>query len=213
MRIGQDLHDGVCQTLAALDCAAQCLKMDLETEGSPQVKLAAEIQKRLSAATLEARNLARGIYPVSMEMDGLSLALHELVMTTNTLFHAKIVFESDEDIVVKDAEVAMHLYRITQEALSNAMRHANASHVNVRLTREARRLTISVADDGCGSAIQGRPDGMGWRTMSYRARLIGAELKMETRPAAGTTVRCSLPMPVLAGSSEQREMSLSESIR
>ena len=212
MRIGQDLHDGVCQTLAALDCAAQCLKMDLETEGSPQVKLAVEIQKQLSAATLEARNLARGIYPVTMEVDGLSLALHELVMTTNTLFHAKIGFESDDDIVVKDSEVAMHLYRITQEALSNAMRHANASRVEVRLQRGPQRLTISVADDGCGSAIRGRPEGMGWRTMRYRARLIGAELTMEMQPAAGTTVRCSLPIPAVAKANEQRERSLSESV-
>jgi len=215
MRIGQDLHDGVCQTLAALDCAAQCLKMDLETEGSPQVKLAAEIQKQLSAATLEARNLARGIYPVSMEVDGLSVALRELVLTTNTLFHAKVGFESDDDIVVKDKEVAMHLYRIAQEALSNAMRHANANHVQVRLSREPEKLTISVEDDGCGSAIQSRPDGMGWRTMHYRAKLIGAELKMETRAGKGTAVRCALPMPaplpVAAHPGEQREMSLSES--
>jgi signal transduction histidine kinase len=198
MRIGQDLHDGVCQTLAALDCAAQCLKMDLETEGSPQARLAGEIQKRLSGATLEARNLARGIYPVSIEGDGLGLALRELVMTTNTLCHGMIGFESDDDIVVKDSEVAMHLYRITQEALSNAMRHANATQVNIRLLRDHQHLSVSVADDGCGSAIQGRPDGMGWRTMRYRARMIGAEINVETRPTGGTTVRCSLPVPVTA---------------
>jgi signal transduction histidine kinase len=198
MRIGQDLHDGVCQTLAALDCAAQCLKMDLETEGSPQARLAAEIQKRLSGATLEARNLARGIYPVSIEGDGLGIALRELVLTTNALCHGMIGFESDEDIVVRDSEVAMHLYRITQEALSNAMRHSNATRVNVRLVRDDERLSISVADDGCGSAIQSRPDGMGWRTMRYRAKLIGAEIKVETKPSGGTTIRCSLPVPALA---------------
>jgi signal transduction histidine kinase len=198
MRIGQDLHDGVCQTLAALDCAAQCLKMDLELEGSAKVSLASEIQKRLSAATLEARNLARGIYPVSMETDGLSLALRELVMTTKTLHQASIGFESDEDIVVRNSEVAMHLYRITQEALSNAMRHANATQVNVRLMRENQGVTISVADDGRGSSIQARPDGMGWRTMRYRAKLIGAEIKVESKPAGGTTVRCSLPTLAMA---------------
>jgi len=198
IRIGQDLHDGVCQTLAALDCAAQCLKLDLEVEGSPQAKLAAEIQKRLSTATLEARSLARGISPLPMEADGLAVALRELVMVTRTLCHAAIGFESDDDIVVRDAEVAMHLYRITQEALSNAMRHSNATRVDVRVMRDDRRLSISVADDGCGSAIQGRPDGMGWRTMHYRAKLIGAQIEKESRPAGGTTVRCSLPVPVAA---------------
>jgi len=198
IRIGQDLHDGVCQTLAALDCAAQCLKLDLEVEGSPQAKLAAEIQKRLSSATLEARSLARGIYPLPMEPDGLSMALRELVVATRTLCHAAVGFESDEDIVVKDSEVAMHLYRITQEALSNAMRHSNATRVDVRVMRDDQRLSISVVDDGCGSAIQGRPDGMGWRTMHYRAKLIGARIEKESKPSGGTTVRCSLPVPVAA---------------
>jgi signal transduction histidine kinase len=212
MRIGQDLHDGICQTLAALDCAAQCLKIDLEKEASPQVKLANEIQKRLSAATLEARNLARGIYPVTMGTAGLSMALQELVMTTNTLFNARVRFETDEDIVLSDPEVALHLYRITQEALSNAMRHANASRVSVRLAREGETLTITVSDDGCGSAIQARPDGMGWRTMRYRAKLIGADLRMESQPGSGTTVRCLLTMPATApkSSREEAEVSLSE---
>jgi signal transduction histidine kinase len=198
IRIGQDLHDGVCQTLAALDCATQCLKLDLELEGSPQARLAAEIQKRLSAATLEARSLARGIYPLPMEPDGLSMALQQLVVTTRTFCHAPIGFESDDDIVVKDSEVAIHLYRITQEALSNAMRHANATRVDVRVAREDEQLSISVADDGCGSAIQGRPDGMGWRTMRYRAKLIGAKIELQSRPTGGTTVRCSLPASVAA---------------
>jgi signal transduction histidine kinase len=195
MRIGQDLHDGVCQTLAALDCAAQCLKIDLEKDGSPQAKLAGEIQDRLCAATLEARNLARGIYPVTMEVDGLSVALQGLVMTTKSLHHARINFETDDNIVVKDPEVAMHLYRITQEALSNAMRHANASHVDVRLMHGDRRLSISVVDDGRGSAIQGRPDGMGLRTMRYRAKLIGADISVENIPSGGTAVRCVMPVP------------------
>ena len=195
MRIGQDLHDGICQSLAALDCAAHCLKMDLETGSAPQAKLAAEIQRQLSAATVEARNLARGIYPVTMETDGLSVALQALVLATKSLTSTAVTFESDEDVVIKDPEVAMHLYRITQEALSNAMRHANATHVNVRLTSEERRLSISVTDDGNGSAIQRRPDGMGWRTMRYRAKLIGAKIKVESQPAGGTTVHCLLPVP------------------
>ncbi|HEY3899361.1 MAG TPA: ATP-binding protein [Chthoniobacter sp.] len=198
IRIGQDLHDGVCQTLAALDCAAQCLKLDLEVEGSPQSKLATEIQKRLSAATLEARSLARGIYPLPMEPDGLGMALRELVMTTRTLCHAAIGFESDEDIVVRDSEVAMHLYRITQEALSNAMRHSNATRVDVRVMCDNQRLSICVVDDGCGSSLQGRSDGMGWRTMHYRARLIGAQIEKLSPASGGTTVRCSLPLQAAA---------------
>ena len=89
------------------------------------------------------------------------MALRELVISTRTLCHMPIGFECDDDIVVRNSEVAMHLYRITQEALSNAMRHANATRVDVRVACERERLSISVADDGRGSAIQGRGP-MGW---------------------------------------------------
>jgi signal transduction histidine kinase len=197
MRIGRDLHDGLCQTLAALDCASHCLKQHLEAEGSSRANLAAEIKKGLSNATLEARNLARGIYPAALEADGLIHALRELVMTTNALCDDLIHFESGEEIVVEDSDLALHLYRITQEAMGNALRHANATRVHIQIIQENQRLRITVTDDGCGSALQGRSDGMGLRTMRYRAKLIGAELKIETRPSEGTTVRCSLPLQAL----------------
>lgn len=199
MRIGHDLHDGLCQTLAALDCASQCLKLHLEAEGSSRATLAAEIKKGLSNATLEARNLARGIYPAALEADGLINALRDLVMTTNALCDGLIHFESGEEILVEDSDLALHLYRITQEAMGNALRHANATRVHVRIIQEDQRLRITVTDDGCGSALQGRSDGMGLRTMHHRAKLIGAELKIETRPSEGTIVRCSLPLQAPAG--------------
>lgn len=198
-RIGQDLHDGVCQTLAALDCAAQCLKIDLEKDGSPRIVLAAEIQKQLSAATLEARNMARGIFPVSISADSLANAVEDLVASMNRLFGGIIVLVCDEEILLRDADEAMHLYRITQEALSNAMRHANAMHIEVRLRQDEHHLTVIVADDGIGSAIQNpkRPDGMGWHTMRYRSNLIGAELTVHTEPGKGTEIRCAMPLAAL----------------
>ncbi len=198
MRIGQDLHDGVCQSLAALDCATECLKVELENVGSPQAATAHQIQKLLKETTIEARNLARGLVPVAMQPDGLVTALRSLVTTTGTLRHAAIDFQSIGDVEIKDTDVAVHLYRITQEALSNAMRHANAMHVTVSVTRDDQALHIGVADDGCGSATQPRADGMGWRTMRYRAKLIGADIKVTESPVGGTTVLCSLPMPALA---------------
>jgi signal transduction histidine kinase len=130
-----------------------------------------------------------------MERDGLSVALQGLVLATKSLTNINVIFETDENVIIKDPEVSMHLYRIAQEALSNAMRHANASHVVMRLTREDHRLMVCVEDDGCGSGISRRPDGMGWRTMRYRANLIGAKFDVASRPAGGTVVRCLLPIP------------------
>jgi signal transduction histidine kinase len=195
MRIGQDLHDSVCQSLAALDCATECLKVELENSGLPQASTAQQIQKLLRETTIEARNLARGLVPVSTEPDGLVTALRGLVTTTGALRHAAIKFECHGEIEIRDPDVATHLYRIAQEALSNAMRHANAQHVAVSVIREVDCLRIVISDDGCGSATQPRSEGMGWRTMRYRATLVGAVIKVETSPSGGTTVRCTMPLP------------------
>jgi signal transduction histidine kinase len=199
MRLGQDLHDGVCQTLAALNCAAECLRLDLEADVSPRVKIATEIQKSLSEATLEVRNLARGIYPIWKEGETIVSAVRSLVTRLNTLCRGRIEFRSCGDVLPLEPENAIHLYRITQEALQNAMRHANASRIFVEVAVDDESLTLTVGDDGCGSAVQMRPDGIGWRTMKYRAKLIGANISFASPKSGGTLVRCALPLSALAG--------------
>lgn len=199
MRLGQDLHDGVCQTLAALDCATECLRLDLESDGSPRIKIATEIQKGISEATLEVRNLARGIYPIWKEGETLAGAIRSLVNRLNTLRRGRIEFKNRGDLLPEDTEAAMHLFRITQEALQNAMRHANATRIFVEVNVDDGCFTLLVGDDGRGSGIQARPDGIGWRTMRYRAKLIGAEISIGAPPGGGTLVRCSLPASALTG--------------
>jgi signal transduction histidine kinase len=191
-KIGHDLHDSLCQTLAALDCAAECLRIDLEADGSPRTDLATQLQKQLSNATLEARNMARGIYPVSLSGETLPLALQELAATMSRLFGGTIEVLIDHDIPVSDAKVSQHLYRIAQEALSNALRHANAKRIEIRLRQHAGQLVLTVTDDGSGFALQQRPEGMGWHTMRYRANLIGAQLEVKSQPGEGTTLACKL---------------------
>lgn len=200
MRIGQDLHDGVCQNLAAIDCATECLRSDLEANGISHAATARVIQKLLKETIVDARNLARGIFPVHMDAEGLSAALNDLVSTTIQLRQAPITFEASDNIQIKDPATAMHLYRIVQEALSNAMRHADASNVAVCLVRNGCSLTITVFDDGCGfSSSEPSSEGMGLRTMRYRANLIGAKLTLDTRPSGGTLVSCTIPVPPSSG--------------
>lgn len=194
MRISQELHDGVCQTLAALDCATSCLRIDLRAAGSSRSEQADEIQKGISSVTLEARNLARGIYPPALDAGSLSVSLAGLVKSMNALGRDEIVFQAIDDVVIQDPGIAVHLYRITQEALGNAMRHANATRVSVTMEREGQQLRISVADNGCGSGIRRKPDGIGLRTMRYRANLIGASLEMGSLPNGGTVICCTLPL-------------------
>jgi signal transduction histidine kinase len=192
-KIGHDLHDGLCQTLAALDCAAKCLKIDLETDGSPRSGLATQLQSQLSNATTEARDMARGIYSVSLSAETLPLALQDLAATMSRLFGGRIDVSGVEDISVTGPEVAVHLYRIAQEALSNALRHANASRITLTLRARDAKLVLIVSDDGCGSAVHERPGGMGWHTMRYRANFIGAQLTVTSPPGQGTIVTCEVP--------------------
>jgi signal transduction histidine kinase len=199
MRLGQDLHDGVCQTLAALDCAAECLRLDLEADQSPRIEIATEIKRGLSEATLEVRNLARGIYPVWREGETLAMALRSLVARLNALCRGSVEFRNNGDILPQDAETAMHLYRITQEALQNALRHANATRIFVSLDATERGFTLTVGDNGCGSGIRVRPDGIGWRTMKYRAKRIGAKISVSSPPTGGTIISCSVPLASLNG--------------
>jgi len=195
MRIGQDLHDGICQNLEAIDCATERLRLDLEADGFSQAKTAKVIQKLVKETSTDARNLARGIFPAPMGGDGLWTALHDLVATTNQLRQASITFEANDCVHISDSATAMHLYRIVQEALSNAVRHAKAVHIAVRIAYESETLALTVADDGCGY-VTGTTNsmGMGLRTMQYRAQLIGARVTFHSVPSRGTSVSCTLPM-------------------
>jgi len=196
IRIGQDLHDGLCQNLVAIDCAAACLKADLQARSLPEAEAAEGIQRMLKEAVVEARDLARGIFPVQMDSEGLPAALEELVTATNRLRQLTAALEVQGDVRIGEPQVAMHLYRIAQQALNNALSHAHATRVDLRLHREGARLTMTITDDGGGfAASEPISRGMGLRTMSYRARLIGAELMVESEPSMGTQVRCALTLP------------------
>jgi signal transduction histidine kinase len=195
MRIGQDLHDGLCQNLAAIDCATECLKTELESSSPRQARTASLVQKMLKEALVEARSLARGIFPVHMDEEGLAAALEALVASTNQLRNVSIQYETKGDIRIADPTAAMHLYRIGQEAVSNAVRHAEAAHIRVNLARDGRVLVMTVADDGRGFTTENiSTEGMGLRTMKYRAHLIGALLAVAPIPGGGTLVRCTLPL-------------------
>lgn len=197
MRIGQDLHDGLCQNLAAIQCATACMKADLDARSAPEASEADTIQQMLRDSLVEARNIARGIFPVQLETEGLHDALEDLVARTNALRHTSITFASQGEVKIADAHVAMNLYRIAQEALSNAVRHTSGEQIILRLDATDDHVLLSVEDGGQGfDQPKSAQPGMGLKTMQYRARLIGAELEIVRSSLRGTTVRCTLPLPV-----------------
>ena len=198
-RIGQDLHDGLCQQLAAIGCAARMLADDLSAQGSAAAQDALLIEASVQQAVLEARSLARGIFPVHVDQSGLSSALKELALNTSRLTSVEIQVRESVEVSLEDPEVFMHLYRIAQEAVANAVKHSAAMHIILDLRMRHDELTLMIEDDGSGiqmSAVA-QTEGMGLRTMRYRAQMLGANLVVCPRPAGGTQVICRLPLQTL----------------
>jgi signal transduction histidine kinase len=195
-RIGQDLHDGICQYLAALSCSAASLKSDLEGHDlAAEAKVADELAGFLRDAVIQIRNLARGLVPVQMDEAGLASALEELTASATRLLGIRCIYESAGTPLIRDNAVAMHLYRIAQEAINNATKHGKAANVCVSLTEDGKATTLRIADDGSGipkTATQS--DGMGLGLMLYRARLVGGELNIESPNTGGTIVSCGIPV-------------------
>jgi signal transduction histidine kinase len=190
-RIGQDLHDGLCQFLAAISCAAGSLADDLQEHSRPEAAEASELRKLLGQAVVEARSLARGIFPVQMDGAGLAAALQELAALTNRLMLTSVTFEELGEIRIAEPIVAMQLYRIAQEALSNALRHGQANKVLLRLRQEADQVELKVEDDGSGFNSESTPKhGMGLHTMRYRAQAINAVLQVGNNGSGGISVSC-----------------------
>lgn len=195
LRIGQDLHDGLCQYLAALACAATSLRDDLaETSMQTEAGSADEIAQGLRDAVVETRNLARGLVPVPLEDAGLVSALRGLAHSVTRLQGINCTVQSDDCAIAQDEIRATHLYRIAQEAISNATRHGRARNIAISLTTIGDRIALQVTDDGIGmSKMAAKHNGMGLNVMNYRARLSGGELTIQEAPNGGTIVSCTAP--------------------
>ncbi len=192
-RIANDLHDGLTQQIAGVACLATALQQTLEQEKSPHAAEALSISNLLSDAGEQTRDLARGLYPVRPQPEGLMAALDALAARTSELFHLECLFHYHNTTRVKDVNVANHLYRIAQEAVSNAVRHAHAQRIEIRLSRNENQLVLGVSDDGTGIAARRRSTkGIGMRIMAYRADLISGTLVIAPRPGGGTEVVCAV---------------------
>ena len=190
-RIAQDLHDGLCQHLAAIGCVAKSLADDLDAGNVQGARDAREIESLIRDAVVQARNLSHGIAPVQIESSGLATALEELALRSDRYSSVSVTFSQDGARPVPDPVIATHLYRIAQEALANALRHSGAKHITINLDAGSDGLTLSVVDDGTGFAPESVDgDGFGLRTMTYRSSLIGARFDVKSTPGKGTTVSC-----------------------
>ncbi len=195
-RIGRDLHDSLGQSLTAIGYLADAVREDLVRHKRPEARDVRKLGRLIERTANQSHALARGLLLADLKRGGLAAALQELAFRTQELFGVACRYSGPALLPPLDANVSGQLYRIAQEAATNAAKHAHAKRIDVRLAKERRDLLLSVRDTGTGlSNKKPRAGGLGLDIMRYRAGLIGATLEIESRPNRGTTVHCRLPLP------------------
>lgn len=200
-RLGHDLHDDLCQQLAGIEFLSQTLASDLAVKAGTEAVQAKEIAQSVQHVMTQTRELARGLSPVGMEAEGLMEGLRQLAERTGKVFRLECQLRCPASVLVPDHAVAIHLYRIAQEAVGNAIKHGKAGRVTIALAAVGNSLRLGVTDDGIGIPRK-RPKtkGMGLRIMQYRAGVIGGSLAVQRNPNGGTTVVCTVAGGLLPAS-------------
>ena len=191
-RIGQDLHDGLCQYLAALTCAASSLRDDLQNlHLQAEADTAGELARLLQDAVVQTRDLARGLVPAHVAHVGLVVALELLAQSVTRLHGVSCTFQFHGQAPNCDDRAAKQFFRIAQESINNATRHGKARNIGIFLEAADHLMRLRIVDNGVGIPESPSTNGMGLAIMRYRARLTGGELKIERGESGGTTVSCT----------------------
>jgi signal transduction histidine kinase len=192
-RLGEDLHDGLCQHLVSTALAARTLAAKLSAVSPAEAEDAAEIAELLGECIAQARDVARGLYLVPLEAGGLSSALEEFALQVRSRHRIACRFVGEVSTPVLGEALVTNLFRIAQEGVNNAVKHAQAHQITVTLAADQQQIRLNVEDDGTGFPLNSEASrGMGLRIMSYRARIIGAALHIGPRPGGGTLLACFL---------------------
>ena len=193
-RIGQDIHDGIGQELTGLRYMAQTHAEILASKSLPEAKIAERISEWLQTVQRELRSIIRELVPVELDGQGLVAALQGLAERTTDMHDLRCSVSGNTSLTSFDTAQATQLFRIVQEAVGNAVKHADALQIAIRLNEGSDALRLQIADDGVGIDQQNEsPAQFGLRTMAYRAGLIGADLQIESTPHGGTSITCVIP--------------------
>ena len=193
-RIGEDLHDGLGQQLTAASLATNGLITALQSAAAAQVPQAESLSRQLRESIAELRALSHGLAPVALADEGLMHALHELAEATTRSTGVRCIVDSPLPVSVPDVALAGHLYRIAQEAVNNALKHAAPHEIRLGLERREDTFVLEVDDDGDGlPETLAAGGGIGLRVMRHRAQLIGGAFEIGSSPAGGTRIACYIP--------------------
>jgi two-component system sensor kinase FixL len=196
-RLGRELHDGLGSHLVGLGMLVRSLARRARDEAPALADELQDVARLIGEGAGQARALAHGLNPVSIDRQGLPVALARLAETTNMHADLRCTCDAAADVPRLPPEVATQLYRIAQEAVTNALRHADATRIEIVLGMDDDAVVLAVDDDGRGFDGAQRPKerGLGLHTMAYRARTIGGTLDLREKPEGGITVSCRVAPP------------------
>lgn len=193
-RIGQDLHDGLGQMLSGIGMMSRQMTNTLKKENHRLAEKAEEVSGFIKEADEYARQLSRGLMPVDIDSRGLTTAFERLMNNAAKMFQVEARFHEENAPVFEDNSVVEQVYRIGQEAVNNAVKHGNASEIDLILGANEEFVSLEIHDNGKGFPKNWRENaGMGMKIMQFRARLVGATLEVYDRSDGGTVLRCTIP--------------------
>ena len=192
VRLSQDLHDAVGQQLAGLSMSAEVISRSLARSNAEEAPALAEVVSGLRETLQQIRLLARGLAEIPVGPGVLAIALEQLCVNNPAVLHSSLECQAavDRSVDIQDPDVAIHLYRIAQEAVHNAVSHSHGTMLHISLQQDAGSVIMEIKDDGIGLANTNRP-GMGLRTIRHRARMIGASLDIHSEHGTRIVVRVS----------------------
>jgi DNA-binding LacI/PurR family transcriptional regulator/signal transduction histidine kinase len=193
-KIGQDIHDNLCQDIAGLGIMAAVLEGKLRRAGLlEEADEALALARGAGQTAARAKDIARGLYPAELEARGILSAVERLVRSSGDRDGPEVKLEVTKGFAVRDSEKALQLYRIVQEALANARKHSRAKEIKVGLYMDRETVSVEVSDNGIGiPPLTREENGMGLHILKYRASVIGGELRIRSRDT-GTTITCRIP--------------------
>lgn len=188
-RIGQDLHDDLCQVLAGLSCLTRVLENRLAPQLPHEVENLREINQQLVDAMDRTRALTHGLYPAKMRSGDARASLLELAKQVEIRFGLKVRTDFRGRFPAHAAHEILQVYRIAQEAISNAIRHGRATQIDLTLERRKNGMRLSIRDNGTGFPSGAAPaPGIGLQIMRHRADQIGATIRTGNAPRRGALV-------------------------
>src|SRR6266851_3050543 len=192
-RLGQELHDGLCQQLTAIGFLARATALRLKDHRVVQTDDLEKIAQLINSSVMDARNIARDLHKEEIDAAEFLSALRDLVERKIWQTSCRLYLKTEVNI--EDDDVASQLYRILREALINANKHARATQIVLEVRRLKNDLIFSVTDNGVGLNTKTKTGhGLGFHIMKYRAESIGARLEFESLKKGGARVACYLPM-------------------